>query len=307
VGPRDIAIFGIILVKVPRAFYVARVKDAAQSLRTSVRPAYGVFSDPPTLVDVHSVLVTPDMVGDFRGCRVGSCNYKLPATDIARMRDLAAGRDSVAAQKLTAEVRRRMLEYAHDYRLRGNAAMPHYADGGAVDGGDSFGSLLGATRYLFSLPPEFRDYLRDYPRQPPSGVTDVIFWAREVMPRLRPIMSISHLSIYTPSDRKGETLVATKQIYADHYFEAGFQLLALVDRRAAADNAGVYAVVVHRYRFDSLKRGIFSLRGQVTGKMRDATVAELVELKSTYEREFANGKYTRAEDSGKGAEASPRF
>jgi len=91
-----------------------------------------------------------------------------------------------------------------------------------------------------------------------------------VLPRLRPILSVTHLIVYTPPDLPGVTLAAAKQIYADHYFETAVDLTCVVDR-----NPGIYLLVLRRYRFDNLPGGILNIRGRAIGALRDQLALDL--------------------------------
>src|SRR2546423_7729291 len=52
---RDVAIFGIITVAVPRETYVRQVRNLAVSLRTPCRTQLGIFSNPATAAVVQAV------------------------------------------------------------------------------------------------------------------------------------------------------------------------------------------------------------------------------------------------------------
>jgi hypothetical protein len=80
------------------------------------------------------------------------------------------------------------------------------------------------------------------------------------------------------------TLVAAKQIYANHYFEAGFDLTTVIDRDPAAAQPGIYLVLLRRSRFDDLPTGLFNIRGKVIGKLRDQMRADLDREKATAEQ-----------------------
>ena len=89
--------------------------------------------------------------------------------------------------------------------------------------------------------------------------------------------------MYTPPEVTGMTLIASKQIYANHYFEAAFDLTSVIDRNA--DGQGSYLLVLRRYRFDNLpKGGILNIRGKVIGSLRDQMLADLQREKTTAKR-----------------------
>ena len=66
------------------------------------------------------------------------------------------------------------------------------------------------------------------------------------------------------------TLVAAKQLYANHYFEAAVDLTSAIDR-----GTGIYLLTLRRYRFDNLPGGILNIRGRAIGALRDQLVADL--------------------------------
>src|SRR5438128_4043686 len=76
---RDVAVFGIITVDVPRTFYVTRLQDFPNSLRARTRPHFGIFSTPASPADVADATVPAHDVDDVKKCKPGDCKIKLPA------------------------------------------------------------------------------------------------------------------------------------------------------------------------------------------------------------------------------------
>ena len=111
-----------------------------------------------------------------------------------------------------------------------------------------------------------------------------MFWSRDELPHLRPVQRITHQSIFQPPELPQLTIVAAKQIYADHYFEAGLEVLAAVDRAgpgAATQPNGITLVAIRRYRFDHMPSGgLLNIRGRVANGLRDGVLADLKRLKS---------------------------
>jgi len=84
---RDVAVFGIITVDVPRAAYIGHLQDFQSSLRTPTRTRFGIFSDPATAADVQALVVDPDDVSEVKDCHPNDCKIKLPATAMKRLRE----------------------------------------------------------------------------------------------------------------------------------------------------------------------------------------------------------------------------
>ena len=275
---RDVAVFGIITAPVARDVYVGRVRDFQNSLRTPTRTQLGIFSDPAAAADVAAVTVSMRDVGDMKNCRPGDCVVKLPATDMQRIHEQTNwSADDIQAQ-LSAYARRRLVEYITDYRARGDSAMAIYDDRGNlnVHASAAFAAMLAESPYVYQNVPSLGRYLAAYPREKLAGATEVLFWSEDAMPHLRPILSVTHQVVYTPPELPGVTLIAAKQLYADHYFEAALDVTCVVDRPGPDGRPGSYLLVLRRYRFDNMPSGgLINIRGRAVGALRDQLLADL--------------------------------
>jgi hypothetical protein len=284
---RDVALFGIITADVPRAVYVAQLRDFRNSLRTPARSQFGIFGNPASAADVAAVTINSRDVADMKDCRPGDCVVKLPATDMQRIHEGTNwSADDVQAQ-LGAYARRRLVEYVTDYRTRGDSAMAIYDDRGNrnVHASQVFAGMLAESPYVYQNVPSLGRYLASYPRDTLAGAAEVVFWSEDVMPRLRPILSVTHQIVYTPPELPSVTLVAAKQIYANHYFEAAVDLTCIVDRAGPGGRSGSYLLVFRRYRFDNMPSGgLLNIRGRAVGALRDQLLADLKRQKATAQR-----------------------
>ena len=142
---------------------------------------------------------------------------------------------------------------------------------------EAFAAQLAESPYVYETVPSLQNYLATYPRGSlPAGAAEILFWSEDVLPRLRPILSVTHLIVYTPPELPNVTLAAAKQIYADHYFETAVELTCIVDR-----NPGIYLLVLRRYRFDNLPGGILNIRGRAIGALRDQLTLDLRRQQTT--------------------------
>jgi len=289
---RDVAVFGAVQIDVPRAFFVERQRDFARSLRTPTRTQVQLFSDPAVEKDLQGLDVTADDLKELRSCRPNDCNFKLPATDMERLRTTIDWSAPDARSRVTAYAARRMIEYVTDYRRRGNAAMLVFDDRGTVHSSDAFAAMLRDSSYVFSAVPSLGRHLMAYPQDTLAGGVEAMFWSRDEMPHLRRVLRITHATVYSPPELPQMTLVAAKQIYANHYFEAGLEVLAAIDRAVAgapSDNKAITVVSVRRYRFDHLPSGgLLNIRGRVTNGLRENALADLTRLKRESESAWAS-------------------
>lgn len=269
---RDVAIFGIITSPESHAEFARAARDFPAALRTPNRSALGIFSTPASPADVAGVTVTERDVAEMKDCKPGDCVVKLPATDMRRIHEQINWSAPDVQAQLSAYARRRLVEYVGDYRARGDSAMAQYDDRGnlTVHASDAFAAQLAESPYVYQNVPSLQQYLGSYPRATLPGASEILFWSEDVLPRLRPILSVTHLVVYTPPELPGVTIVAAKQIYADHYFEAALDLTCAVER-----NPGVYLLVLRRYRFDNLPGGILNIRGRAINALRDQLALDL--------------------------------
>jgi hypothetical protein len=269
---RDVALFGIITAPVSRDAWARAARDFPASLRTPNRTRLGLFSNPASPADVAAVTINSRDVAEMKDCKPGDCVVKLPATDMRRIREQMNWSAPDLQAQLSAYARRRLVEYVGDYRARGDSAMAVYDDRGSLNvrASEAFAAQLAESPFVYQHVPSLHSYLSTYPHASLPGAAEVIFWSEDALPRLRPILSVTHLVVYTPPELPGMTLVAAKQIYANHYFETALDLTSAIER-----GSGSYVLVLRRYRFDNLPGGILNIRGRAIGALRDQLLLDL--------------------------------
>jgi len=287
---REVAVFGIVRVDVPRAFYVRAAADFPTSLRSPSRPRFALFSDPAVAADVATLSLPHDDIQELAHCRAGSCKLKLSAQAVA---DLGAGFDPDARDAdslVNTNVRQRVLDYATAYRARGNAALVVYVDQQAAESAAAIlDSLLSRSPYLYQHAPSLERYLKHYPQDRPDSTREALFWSQDDLPSLKPTLTITHAIVYSPPELPGSTFLVAKQLYADHYLDGGLDVTVVLDaagnEAAAGRQSGCYVVLLHRLHFDELPSGgLVNVRGKVIGKLRDETLSFLRDAKSDNER-----------------------
>ena len=282
----DLAVFGIIAIDAPREVYVSRLLDFENSLRGGPsRVQFGVFGDPATLADVQTLTIDRRDVADLKDCRPGDCKIKLPGEEMARIRQAIDWSAGDAQGETDAYVRRRLVEYVTDYRARGDSAMVVYEDRERVRGSEAFAALLAQSPYVFEHIPSLHQYLARYPHEGLDGAREVLYWSVDDAKGLRPILRITHRTVYAPPEIPGLTVMAAKQIFASHYFEAGFDLTAVADRPQSAGGAGFYLLLFRRSRFDRFPSiPLINIQGRLVNNARDQMRADLESQKATTER-----------------------
>ncbi len=272
---KDVAVLGVIRIGLSRDLYLRRVQDFRAWLRAPTRTRLGLFSDPASPTDVEEVVITRQDANDLRKCKPGNCTTKLPANAMQRLHDEVDWNASDLQARITAIARERLVEYVNEYRDHGNASLTVYDDRQAVRASDAFVAVLAQSAMLNQTAPALASYLKTFPRGRPGGVSDVLFWSEDVVPRLRPILSVTHGVVYTPPELAGASLIVSKQLYANHFFEAALEVLSVIDVNTDAVARESYLVMERRYRFDNLPRGILNIRGKAVAGLREHLRADL--------------------------------
>lgn len=284
---RDVAVVSVITVDVPRAWFVEHLTAVDRPLRSPTRSLSGVFSTPAVPGDIGDLALSKNDVKDLKACHPRSCNFKLPAAGMAYLSTNADWNSPNISTELLHYAREQMAAYVNDYRLHGSAAMVVYDDQPTVKSSDALAGLLSASPYLYPSVPAFQKYLLDYPNEKLDSVTNMIFWSQDQMPHTRPLLNIRQLSIFSPPDPGNVTLIANKQLWADHYLEASLDILGVIDRSTVAGHESVYLVALRQFRFDNLPNNrLFSIRNRVAGGLRDQAESDLQRIKQTYEQDF---------------------
>lgn len=263
---REIATFGAVLVNVTKAAYLSRFRDIVNFKKSANVLQIGVFHTPPRLEDLRGLSIDEADIELLRTCRVGACDVKLSAKVIERLQKEINWSAPDYRQRAEQLVKQALFEYVTQYQKGGNAALGEYHDQQyPLRIADEFQAILKESSYLKEYAPEFQRYLEQFPKAQLGGVENFIYWSKEKF-GLRPVISLTHVTIYSRNQGKGSVLIASKQIYASHYFEASLGLTALIDKPG---KTGFYLTYLNRSRADAL-------RGSLAGMKRSLISRELL-------------------------------
>ena len=279
---REIELFAAVRIDAARQQFVDAFRDITHFKRGDAVLAIGLFSDPPSLDDVAALTANNEEIADLKKCRTGDCAFKLAESRINELRafDWSAPDARARVEQL---VRFRLVEYLQSYQRDGSDALAVYADRRyrtAVAG--ELHAVLRASPSLYGYTPELERYLRDYPRATLDGTGSLFYWAKEKF-GLKPTVNTYHLVFYQRADRPGMSLIASKQIYASHYFEAGLEVFSLVDH---PDGRGTYLFYLGRSRADALRGSFGGLKKSI---VQGRAMAGLKNAMASIRSRFAGG------------------
>jgi hypothetical protein len=271
---REVAVVGAVRITGNRDQLAARSKDLG-TLRGSTVLDVGRFSAVPNPSDLQRVAFDDHNL-DLRGCHPGDCTVRLSAPDVERFRrevDWAGGDWRNQSMAVWRSV---LTHYAAAYLARGRSGLPEYVNKrDPLSVAAEVSELTAQYAFLAGYSPEFHAYLKDFGAKAPPGAEQLLYWTREDF-GIRPILRISHQVIYRADQA---TIVATNQVYADHYLDAALTVTLGLD-----SGRDFYMVSVSRARTRSLSGFMRRIpRSTVQGRSREAMRKILASTKAAIE------------------------
>ncbi|HUE82246.1 MAG TPA: hypothetical protein VMM84_09030 [Pyrinomonadaceae bacterium] len=253
---REVAAFGLVQLQTPVDVFLEFYRGEMTQKNNPAILEKGSFSNPPKLDDLNALTIDNRDLEDMRNCVAGNCDLKLSAAMIERFRREVtwdAPDYRLQASKL---IKQMLLEYVQEYLVSGDQALIEYNDKRTeVRLAEEYATLIAASRYLNASGPEFAQYLRGFPRAELPNVEHAIVWSK-IRFGLKPVIAINHIMIYRREQETGpQVLIASKQIYANHYFNSSLALTAFI--RVQDEHPGAYLLYENRSRADGLG-GVFS-------------------------------------------------
>lgn len=293
---REVAAFAVMRLDVPPEFFLNKVRDIVSFKKSENVLQIGRFSDPPQLQDLAGLTLDPAEVDSIRRCRPAKCDFKLSAPFIQRFAKEVNWSAPDYAQHATALMREMLLESVRGYLKGGNTALGDYNDKSyRLNLADEFRSLLQPASYMYGYHPEFQEYLRQFPNSRPDRVENFVYWSKEKF-GLKPVISVTHIAAYRAGAGAGaDVVIASKGIYANHYFEASLGLTAFVNG-GGSTVPRTYLIYINRSKADAL-RGMFAgfKRSLISGSLRDGAKKNMEMIKQKLESAFRLPDATQAE------------
>jgi hypothetical protein len=275
----EVAVFGAVWIQAPVAKYVTAVKDIEQFEKGDNFIVTKRISTPPRLEDFAPLRLPPDDIADLRTCKVGSCEIKLSEGSLLRVRREIDFSKPDAAAKAEALARQLALDYVNGYLAGGNERLSVYRDSSRPTFvGKEFASMVERLPEFGSELTGLKQYLLGFPKQSLPGATSIVYW-QEAKFGLKPTIRVNHLVI---DEEPGHVAIASKMLYASHYFWTALELRVLVPDPA---HGGFWYASVNRSRSDGLTGFVGGLiRGKVRGEAEKGMLAALKITKTKMER-----------------------
>jgi hypothetical protein len=254
---KEVAVFGAVWINAPAGAYVEAAKDIESFEKGGRFKLTKRISAPPRLEDFAAMRLREDDVKDLRFCRVGDCQLKLGEKGLQAFRTEVNWSGSGTQAAAEAVMRRLAFEYVNGYLEGGNERLAVYRDNSRPTFvAAEFRSMVDRMPALTTYMPNLRRYLLEYPRVALPDASSFLYW-QETDFGLKPTIRINHVTIREAPDT---TIVASKMLYATHYFWTALELRVLLPD--ASRGQGFWLVTISRGRSDGLSgfTGLFVRR-----------------------------------------------
>ena len=264
--PDEVAIAGAVFMAVSRPFFVERFRDIAAFKRAPAVLSIGRFSSPPSAADMRAFMLDDGDVSTLRRCKPGDCDMRLDGAGMARVQAALKGSGGVGGA--TEALREHLAAYAADYMARGDAAVMEYHDDSRPRRiSTDLGPILRRSPYLDHELSAIRGDIAAFAGISKSTNDHMLYWSVEKIASTA-VISLTHVIMSAPEP--GLTAIATRQIYASHFFHASLGLTLVADATGTG-GPGVTVIYVNRSRVDAfsgllgpVKRAAVRSRGRTT-------------------------------------------
>ena len=295
---QELAHVGVVHLDVPPDEFVDLFRDIERFERGPGIPQIGRFGSPPRIDDLESLTLPAQDVEELPKCRTGDCQVKLSADALTRFRTDVDWSSADAGRQASELAREMVLDLVLAYQAEGNTALGAYVDDDdPLLVAEQFRALLASRDPLPAAVPELLRYLDHYPRGLPDGADEFFYWT-VVDFGMKPTIRVNHVVIHPLAERSSTGIayaIATKQLYASHYFHTTLELRFLVDRIDRSGRAASTLISVTRSRNDGMTgfRGWF-LRPIIRRRSRDAVRHYLEHVRRQVERPASKAVPSRA-------------
>ena len=247
---REMVVFGFVRIAVSKDFFLEQFHDITSFMQNKKIKQIGSFSNPPGQADVAPLKLPASDIEELKKCKMGSCKVKLPASAFDRLREIDWSHGD-STERVRMLFREGVINYVERYRENGNGMLVEYVDKEKpMSLNEGFNSLLSQTSYVYRSNSALYNYLKDSPRSIPPGIDDFLFWSVEDFGQ-RPTTTITQAVIFEGTEADRDVIIALKQLYATHYFQARLQFMHLVDAPETAQASGIYLMYLDRLLFDA--------------------------------------------------------
>ena len=272
----EVAVAGAMRIAIPFKLAVSSYEHLESFRKNPNIAEIGKFSVPPRMEDLDSLTMEEEDRKALKDCKSGDCKIKLPDSLMVQIHKEVDWDSPNYDSTLLSLTKRNYVNYVAACIAGGNGALMNYDDMEYPQSrADEYLGLIGETPNLSDWGKALYGYLDGSGGGSLPNSSTKFFWQKEIFSGAKPTTTISQVVIYTPNPDSQLALVASKQLYADHFFEAALMVTALVG--SPGDTAGTYLVYLNRSNFDDLRKtGLFSFTGRVRHEIFKGVERDLI-------------------------------
>lgn len=268
---KEVVVFGAVWIDAPIARYLAAVRDIEHFESGGNFRITKKIGSPPAIADFARLHLPDEDAKDLRSCKVSDCEVKLAQSNIERIQREVDWSKPDARERLDRIARETAMEFVTAYLQGGNQQLAVYRDADRPTFvAQEFAEMIDRLPSIGEFLPQVRRYLLDFPRATLPGSESFLYW-QEATFGLKPTIRINHVVMV---EEPGGAIIASKMLYASHYFWTALELRVLV--RDPSRGQGFWFVTESRSRSDGLS-GFTGhvIRGKVRGEAEKGTEAVL--------------------------------
>jgi hypothetical protein len=294
---REVVVAGLAPLQAPAELFLQSFRESMTRKNNPAILEIGSFSSQPTIDDLQLLTFENRDLEDLKECVVGDCPLKLSAAMIDRLHKEVDWNAPDFRAQATQVLKLMLLDYVRDYQARGDSALIEYNDKQiAVRLADEQRDLMAALNHDFLE--EIPQYLKSSPNAELHMIEHALVWSK-IKFGFKPVIAINHITIYQREQKSGpQILIASKQIYANHYFDSSLALTAFLSIPGASSG---YLFYENRSRADGLGGAFSGLkRSIVENRALDSVKAILHQSQASLEARALNGAEASAETTNVG-------
>jgi hypothetical protein len=288
---REVVVAGLTPLQAPAELFLQSFRESMTRKNNAAILEIGSFSSQPTMHDLQMLTFEDRDLEDLKGCVVGDCRLKLSALMIDRLHKEVDWSAPDYRAQATQVLKLMLLDYVRDYQARGDSALIEYHDKQtAVRLADEQRDLMAALSH--DVLDEIPQYLKSSSNAELRLIEHALVWSK-IKFGLKPVIAINHITIYQREQKAGpQILIASKQIYANHYFDSSLALTAFLSIPGTSSG---YLFYENRSRADALGGAFSGLkRGIIENRALDSVKAILHQSQLSLEARALNGAESSA-------------
>jgi len=202
---------------------------AIESFRQGLQVvAVGLFSQPVADSDLDRLVLDEDELNALRKCKVGKCDLKLAAAEIAEVQNAVRATGKGWREAAQRAFRRALIARVRLHQERGLLALPPYADRGRrASVGEAFSAIIARSPYLTRALPNVVNSLLA-PRRDAAVDESFYYWSHDKYGAGRPVINVTYVRLLQRTDPGvPQAMTISTQLFANHYTEGAVGLTAV--------------------------------------------------------------------------------